>query len=282
MRATARKSMHMLAVVVLATAGCTAADSSDLPGQEAEATVAFTKVVDVFGVPIYATNTTGDDKLLHAAGVLAQYIDNDEDGEPDNPLIIAALLEGHGAIAMTGVSGESRQVPRESRPRGQGLYGEETHPNAREQGVFDGALEEILHMVSDVGWGGAYPEVFGRVPGTEIANAMDLARGGQFMEIPDEYPAGAWYSYDDETCDYDCMTSEYIYWAFTSLLGAQDMPGRFEQVGHEWKLTTPQLLRSGDPAVYALLSNPEYRFPSVAPDGNYEGGQLSIEPYEHQ
>jgi len=274
--------MHMLAVAVLATAGCTAADSSDVPEQEAEATVAFTKVVSVFGVPIYATNTTGDDKLLHAAGVLAQYIDNDEDGEPDNPLIIAALLEGHGAIAMTGASGESRQVPRESRPRGQGLYGEETHPNAREQGVFDGALEEILHMVSDVGWGGAYPEVFGRVPGTEIANAMDLARGGQFMEIPDEYPAGAWYSYDDETCDYDCMTSEYIYWAFTSLLGAQDMPGRFEQVGHEWKLTTPELLRSGDPAVYALLSNPEYRFPSVAPDGNYEGAQLSIEPYEHR
>ncbi len=282
MRATARKSMHMLAVAALATAGCTAADSSDLPEQEAEATVAFTKVVSVFGVPIYATNTTGNDKLLHAAGVLAQYIDNDEDGEPDNPLIIAALLEGRGAIAMTGAQGESRQVPRESRPRGQGLYGEETHPNAREQGVFDGALEEILHMVSDVGWGGAYPEVFGRVPGTDIANAMDLARGGQFMEIPDEYPAGAWYSYDDETCDYDCMTSEYIYWAFTSLLGAQDMPGRFEQVGHEWKLTTPELLRSGDPAVYALLSNPEYRFPSVAPDGNYEGTQLSIEPYEHR
>ncbi len=259
-----------------------AADSSGMPAQQSDQRVAFTKKVDVLGVPIYATNTTGDDKLLHAAGVLAQYIDNDEDGEADNPLIMAALLGGGGAIVMTKTQGEMRGTPRGSRPRGQGLYDEETRPNAKERGVFDTALEEILHMVSDVGWGGAYPRVFGRVPGTEIANAMDLARGGRFEEVPDEYPAGAWYSYDDRTCDYDCMASEYIYWAFTSFLGAQDIPGRFEQVGHEWKLTTRALLQERDPAVYAIVSNPEYKFPSVAPDGKYTGRTLAIEPYEHR
>ncbi len=270
------------AVVVLTTVAYGAAASLDLAAQQSSQRVAFTKKVDVFGVPIYATNTTGDDKLLHAAGVLAQYIDNDEDGEADNPLILAALLEGNGAITMTRTQGEMRGTPRGSRPRGQGLYDEETRPNAKEQGVFDTALEEIFHMVSDVGWGGAYPEVFGRVPGTEITNAMDLARGGRFEEVPDEYPAGAWYSYDDTTCDYDCMTSEYIYWAFTSFLGAQDIPGRFDQVGHEWKLTTRALLEERDPAVYAILSNPEYNFPSVAPDGKYTGRTLRIEPYEHR
>lgn len=281
MRSTVVKLMLMVMVGVLAIAGYIAADSSAMP-QQADARVAFTKKVDVFGVPIYATNTTGDDKLLHAAGVLAQYIDNDEDGEPDNPLIMAALLEGNGAITMTKTQGEMRGAPRGSRPRGQGLYDDETRPNAKEEGVFDTALEEILHMVSDVGWGGAYPEVFGRVPGTEITNAMDLARGGRFMEVPDEYPAAAWYSYDDATCDYDCMASEYIYWAFTSFLGAQDIPGRFEQVGHEWKLTTRALLQERDPVVYAILSNPEYNFPSVAPDGKYTGRTLNIEPYEHR
>ena len=276
------KTMCVLVVVIFVMAACSNSDSNDLETPQSNERVAFTKKVDVFGVPIYATNTTGDHKLLHAAGVLAQYIDNNEDGEPDNPLIMAALLEGEGAITMTRIEGEMRGAPRGSRPRGQGLYDEETHPNAKEEGVFDGALEEILHMVSDVGWGGAYPEVFGRVPGTEIANAMDLARGGQFQEIPDEYPAGAWYSYDDETCDYDCMASEYIYWAFTSFLGAQDIPGRSEQVGREWKLTTRALLQEQDLAVYAILSNPEYKFPSVAPDGKYTGMTLTIEPYEHR
>ena len=268
----------VIAAVLIASAYGGAA-SSRMPSQPSGQQVAFTKQVDVFGVPIYATNTTGDDKLLHAAGVLAQYIDNDEDGEADNPEILAALLEGNGAIVMTGTQSETRGMPRGSRPRGQGLYGEETHPDARERGVFDGALEEILHMVSDIGWGGAYPEVFGRWPDTEIANAMDLARGGRFMDMPETYPEDAWYTYDDETCDYNCQVAEYLYWTLTSILGAQDYPGRLEQIGHEWRLNTRKKVMVGDPAVYAILTNPVYRLPTVLPDGQYKAKTFTIETY---
>jgi len=263
-------------------AGQPADERADDAAQKAAVEVAFTKQVNVFGVPVIATNTTGDDKLLHAAGVLAQYLDNDEDGTPDNPLILQGLLDANAAIVMTATERERRLVPRDSRPRGQGLYDEETHPNGKEQGIFDGALEEILHLVTDHGWGGAYPEVFGRVPGTEITAAMDIARGGQFDGPPPEYPEGAWYTYDDETCDYDCMTSEYIYWTFTSLLGAQDFPGRLDQIGREWRYNTPELLKKGDPAAYAILTRTEYRLPTVAPDGAYTGMVLAIEPYSHQ
>ena len=31
---------------------------------------------------------------------------------------------------------------------------------------------------------------------------MDIARGGRFLSIPMDYPDTAWYTYDDETCDY--------------------------------------------------------------------------------
>jgi hypothetical protein len=228
-----------LMCVLLLSVGCsdvseqkTKADETD---QETKADVTFTKQVEVFGLHIYATNTTGDDKLLHAANILAEYIDNDEDGVPDNPKIMMALLEGKGAIVMR-KSEEER--PTGPRPRGQGLWDEETIPDARDQGKFDASLEEILHMVTDVGWAGAYPEVFDRVPGTEISNALDKARGGRLEEVPEQYPDGAWFTYDDETCDYDCQNSEYIYWALTSILGAQDYPGRLEQIGHEWRLNT--------------------------------------------
>ncbi len=72
------------------------------------------------------------------------------------------------------------------RPEAKGIEGA---PNAKARGVFDVSLEEVLHQVTDVGWGGAYPEVFGRVPGTEMANAVNLARGGRYMEDPPEqYP----------------------------------------------------------------------------------------------
>ncbi len=265
-----------LALALITTVAST--NLGQLGAQDDDGEARYTKQVPVLVIYIYATNTVEDDKLLHAAAVMAQYIDNDGDGEADNPKIMKALIDGRGAITMRGTNGERTTGPR---PRGQGLYGNETRPNAKEEGEFDGAWEEILHMISDVGWGGAYPEVFGRTPGTKISDAMDLARGGQFEEVPDEYPEGAWYSYNDESCSYDCMNSEYIYWATTSVLGAQDYPGRLDNIGQEWKLNTRALVQERDPAVYALLTNPEYKLPTVLPDGDYKGGELAIEPYVH-
>jgi hypothetical protein len=247
--------------------------------EDRDADVRFTKQVEVFGLYIYATNTTRDDKLLHAANVLAEYIDNDEDGVPDNPKIMKALTEGKGAIVMRRTE---RERPTGPHPRGQGLYDEETIPNGRDQGRFDASLEEILHMVTDVGWAGAYPEVFNRVPGTQITNALDIARGARFLEVPEQYPEGAWFTYDDKTCDYDCMTSEYIYWALTSILGGQDYPGRLEQIGREWRLNTREKVKERDVAVYAILTNPEYKLPRVLPDGQYKAKTFTIQPYRHQ
>lgn len=258
------------ALCSLALAGCSL-DSSDMRQGSR-----FSKQVDVFDLRICATNTTSDDKLLHAANVLAEYIDNDEDGRPDNPKIMKALLEGRGAIVMTQTEGEQTTGPR---PEGQGLYDEETIPNARARGRFDASLEEILHMVSDVGWGGAYPDVFGRAPGTEISIALDKARGGRFMQVPNRYPDEAWFTYDDQTCDYDCQNSEYIYWALTSILGAQDYPGRLEEIGHEWRLNTREKVRQRDPTVYALLTDPKHSLPSVLPDGRYKARTFTIRKY---
>ena len=54
---------------------------------------------------------------------------------------------------------------------------------------------------------------------------MDVARGGKFIEIPKKYPGQSWYGYDDETCDYECMAAEYIYWGIVSNMG---ILGRFQ------------------------------------------------------
>ena len=44
------------------------------------------KYVNVFGAHVFATEKTPDSKVLHAATILAEYLDNDEHGKPDNQI----------------------------------------------------------------------------------------------------------------------------------------------------------------------------------------------------
>ena len=56
--------------------------------------------VEVFGVPIYAYATVEDVKLLHAANIMAQYLDNNEDGIVDNSTLLSALISNNAALYM--------------------------------------------------------------------------------------------------------------------------------------------------------------------------------------
>jgi hypothetical protein len=87
---------------------------------------------------------------------------------------------------------------------------------------FDASIEEVLHLITH-GYVNLYPDRFSH-RSSDLTRAMDVARGGQFRSIPRRYPEGAWYTYDDETCEYECMAVEYFYWALTSILGGQDFP----------------------------------------------------------
>ena len=237
----------------------------------------FSKHVDVFGVDVYATRHVEDVKVLHAAGVLAQYLDNDANGQPDNALVLTALRRSRAALVM--FANERRferlDVHRHIRERDWdrmltvGLFGDETLPEGSTRRRFDATLEEVLHLVTSGGYSVAYPDVFGERRGTEIARAMDRARGGYFSSVPRRYPPGAWYSYDDRSCDYSCQVTEYFYWGLTSLLGAQSYPGRGAEIAHEWKLNTPAKLKVGDPMLYRLLTDARYRFPQRLPNGKY-------------
>ena len=49
----------------------------------------FTKGISVFGVNILATTGVSEEKLIHAANIMAELIDNDENGEVDNSCVTA-------------------------------------------------------------------------------------------------------------------------------------------------------------------------------------------------
>ena len=60
----------------------------------------FSKEVNVFGVKILATDEVTDEKLMHAGKVLAQYLDNDEDGNADNSLVVKQLNKQNATLLM--------------------------------------------------------------------------------------------------------------------------------------------------------------------------------------
>jgi hypothetical protein len=252
----------------------------------------FSKYVNVFGVHVFSTHRTPDTKIRHVAGVLAQYLDNDEDGIPDNPLVLSHLLSRDAYLVFPADEQDFDRLDPEIWHRagyhhGQFQHAAETRPDflvqyeirAQDGGDYDASLEEVLHLVTQHGYANAYPAVFGEEPGTAIAHCLDQARGGRFQAVPTDgphygYPEGAWFHYDDQTCEYGCMITEYVYWALTSILGTQDYPGRAEALRNEWELNTRNLVKSGDPDVYALLTDPQYKLPTQAPDGDYRPSAL--------
>ncbi len=269
-------------------------DLQDLPAHWQFLSGVFPKYANVFGVNIFATVRTPDAKVIHASNVMAQYLDNNGDGEPDNPDVVRAMSRANASLLMTETEAEVgsllEQVPRgflemvdNGQVRVQGLYGSETKP---EHG-FDASLEEVLHLISSVGYAQAYPDVFGEEAASTIAAYMDNARGGHFEErqaadceddgngpcaLPPgrEYPADAWYTYLDPTCNYACMISEYFYWTLTTIMGAQSDAQRCRDISREWVACTAEQLKSKDPDIYDLLTNPRYALPAILPDGSYD------------
>lgn len=266
------------------SAGAPISDGPFVPGPVTDVAMQphFAKQIDVFGVPIVGTELLPDSKMVHAAHVMAQYLDNDEDGAVDDPAVVAAMIRQNALLVMFAdfdeLENSSLVEDRElmSSYFLQDLEGHETHPpgatltgDAGDR--FDGAIEEVWHLVSFAGYAGAYPDDFGPQPGSRLSNAMDLARGGHFQEIPETYPDDAWYSYYDQTCDYECMAIEYVYWALSTHLGAQAaVPGRCEWIAPEWRPCTPEQLAVTDPAVVELLTDPQFVVPTRLPDGSYE------------
>ncbi len=224
----------------------------------------------VFGIPVFTYSGVSDEDFVRTAHVLAQWLDNDEDGTVDHKEVLEELGK---ANAYVFVVENQEQVNSFPFPRGASGFSLDAESIQRRwyttgpMGDPDGTMEEPFHMISDVGYGRLYPEVFGTRKGTALANAMDIARGGQFERTPDRYPEGAWYTNPTKGCHYGCMAGEYFYWGMISILGVNTDRG--EHIAEQWKLYTRELVEQTDPRLFALLTDPEYKFPTKAPDGTY-------------
>jgi hypothetical protein len=231
----------------------------------------YVNVLDCFH--IYAESSISDEKVLHAASVVAELLDNNEDGIIDDPLLAAELQNGDAMMPI--FSSEWSPAMDDVWNYYDGcvsaaLFNNEIDPSQPGHWGNDASVEEILHTINHCGHVEIYPDTFSLWPNSSLmSDAMDIARGGQFINIPNQYPEAAWYHYDDWTCDYECMAIEYLYWCIVSHMGILDDTQTCNGIDNEWELCTPELFESTDVSMYAILTDLQYQLPQLAPDGNY-------------
>lgn len=250
-------------------------DSDDSSGNVSDF---FNKKATVFGINVYARPNVTTANLIRSASILAEYLDSDEDGTPNSQEVVT-LIAANGSLGLFLNEDDAELVFGQAGALldgMQGLYQNEiVSPNGAGN-EFDASLEEILHVVTQQGYSLAFDEL-AEEEGSQLANAMDTARGGHFDTVPDTYPDVAWYTYDDTSCDYACQNTEYFYWGITSYLGAQQFTGRLSQISHEWKLNTAAKITASDNALEAILTEPTFKLPTALPDGTYDGLEIIAE-----
>ena len=251
------------------------------PNLELQALSFFTKYINVFNcIHIYAEPSVSDQKVLHAAAIAAELLDNNEDGVVDdvnvqNQLLdlytIMPLFAYEGSIAEELLFNNFDQLLENSNfCAGAVLYNNEIDPFSPGLWGSDASVEEILHTINTCSHVEIYPDIFGLDPNSsDMSYAMDIARGGQFLTIPSKYPEAGWYHYDDWTCDYQCMAIEYLYWSIVSNMGLLDNSIICSGIYDEWELCSPEEFESIDILMHAIITDPEYKMPQLAPDGNY-------------
>ena len=246
----------------------------DNPNIDQPAYQCFNKFIEVFGLGVFAESGITDSQMIHAATVLAELLDNDEDGVVDDTALHNRLLEVNATVPMFNAEGSPAEYYMMEHYQGEGigavLYSDEVDPNQTGRWGDDASVEEIMHTINMVGHVHIYPNAFGLEPNSSLlTEAMDVARGGQFLEVPSSYPNEAWYHYTDTTCEYGCMAGEYIYWAQVTNMGILNDTETCDGIADEWEPCSKELLESMDILIYDLVTDPLYKLPQIAPDGVY-------------
>ena len=237
----------------------------------------FDRFVDVLGVlEFYAEPGVSDAQLLHAASIGAELLDNNEDGLIDDVELGVQLSNVNATMPLFLAEGSPAEEAMmdnfdDTFCVHAVLYSDEIAPDSPLDWFSEACLEEILHTINGCGHTELYPSMFALWPAgaSQLVQAMDLARGGQFLGIPGSYPEEAWFHYTDVTCDYECMAIEYLYWALATNMGVLNTPEICDAIAEEWELCSPELLASTDLMIYSIITNPLNKLPQLAPDGIY-------------
>jgi hypothetical protein len=155
----------------------------ELPNQNEKA-ASITKTMTVFGIKLLALEKVSDRDLKLVANILAQWIDNNEDGMPDNPAVLAEIVRQNSRMIL-GVTFDkigpwhehSQKLLKDEHAPTYGLdvtsinhnwynlpLSKYSQDHYRTHGVSppDAATEETFHLITDIGYANVYPAAFWR------------------------------------------------------------------------------------------------------------------------
>ena len=216
---------------------------------------AFAKQARVFdAVTVCATDGVSQEKLTHAANVLAEWMDNDNNGFVDDALVYDALKSGEPYLVMTeesiGILEMASMLFTLTTRVSQDLGAYETKPGGGER---DASQEEIHHLMFNAGWSVAYPEVFSDKPGSILYKEWENAE------------AAGDYNYDDDTCYHSCKVSEFFYLATAAYFGSDA-----DLQSDEMRLKNRDMLAKSLPETVAVMQSDQYSYPlNHWPTGEY-------------
>jgi len=241
----------------------------------------FNSFINVFGIYVISTSEVPEKYLQHTANVLAQYLDNDADGKPDDQKVASYLADNGYVFPLWTASARDKfweQAAGTPCEEGVKMAASLYYPGDQWAigGIklteeWDTNLEEVWHLVTAAFYE-VYPEDFSDKPssGSTLVRSMDKARGGSFQEPPSRYPSNAWYTNGEGP--YEVQAHEYLYWALMSNFNALSaVPSKCQEVQPEWKVCTKKDLEKRDIGVYKLLNQKGYAIPTKIPDGIYKG-----------
>jgi len=224
-------------------------------------------------IHVYGASSVSDEKILHVASIAAELLDNDEDGVVDDQNIFNELNTNYTVMPVFHSENSNlidQFFDNFNYCAGAILFRQEIDPSQPGQWGDDATVEEVLHTINTCGHVEVYPQLYGLEPSSSyLTQAMDVARGGQFITMPSSYPDEAWYHYDDWTCDYECMAMEYLYWCIVTNMGLLSGDQICQGIANEWELCTPQLFEETDILMHDLVTDIQNLLPQNAPDGNY-------------
>ena len=198
--------------------GCDSAEI-DLPGSVKTALMAagLTRCAMPFGVLLAADSQFAESYVRVAAQIVAELLDNDQDGVADDALLIPEIQKWNVAwLAMPfdDARWESEQLPGLRGVLGYDIIipawwiGNTTHdePDTRAKAVM---VEEITHFITQFGWSTAYPAQFG-VTGWSSVIAKETQRAAcDWWQHPENSCPGSPAEYQGDCSEPSCDVVEF-------------------------------------------------------------------------